>query len=85
MQVSSFTHIDPFRKDPNYPVLQRYLGEWPDSHFFQSPEFLEFIEKVPGYQPVLLLATGADGEFKGSILGVVQADGRARNRGFPAG
>lgn len=82
MQVSSFTHIDPFRKDPNYPVLQRFLGEWPDSHFFQSPEFLEFIAKVPGYQPVLLVATGADGEFKGSILGVVQADGKGPKSWF---
>lgn len=76
MRIKYFSHIDQLRQDPCFPTFEALLEQWPQDHFFQSPEFLEFIAKVPGYKPLLLVCTGDGGEYKGSLMAAIQTDGK---------
>ena len=82
MSISTFHHIEQLKKDPVFPAMEAFLQDWPEDHFFQSPDFLEFIEKVPGHRPLLLVLTGEDGAYQGSLLGVVQSEGKGPKSWF---
>lgn len=58
-------------------AFRDHLDRADQNHFFQSPEFLEFIQPIKGYAPVLFLAVSDDGSVKGSLLAVYQRDGGA--------
>jgi len=75
MPIKQFFDTDQLTKDPCYPAFQDFLDQWADDHFFQSPEFLEFIRAVDGYKPFLLVSCDESGRFKGSLLAVLVYDG----------
>lgn len=72
-QLEKSGHLDAFRK---------FIRQAPTANFFQSPEFLPFIEPVAGYQPFLLLALNDSGEVEGSLAGVIQSDGTGMKAWF---
>jgi len=78
IQVLRYTGYDQLKKSNYFADFQQYIGQAPHANFFQSPEFLQFIEPVRGYKPFILLAVSAGpGKVCGSLLGVVQSDGGA--------
>lgn len=75
MTIKYFTQSSLLRDDPIFPAFEAFIEQAPNAHFFQSPEFLEFIEPVKGYRPVLLIAVNEAGDVEGSLLGAFQSDG----------
>ncbi|MBK7410531.1 MAG: GNAT family N-acetyltransferase [Saprospirales bacterium] len=76
MPIKIFTHTVQLKNDPAaISGLQELLDQSSTDHFFQSPEFFEFIEPVKGYQPILLILKGESGAVEGSLMGAFQRDG----------
>ncbi len=75
MQIRRFTSFSELEKSGLLAAFRQFLEQAPDDNFFQSPEFLKFIEPVHGYQPYLLVAQSDSGAILGSLAGVIQADG----------
>ena len=75
MNIHHFTSQEQLEKSGQLDAFKQFIGQAPTATFFQSPEFLPFIEPVAGYKPFLLLAQTDSGVIKGSIAGVIQSDG----------
>lgn len=75
MQTILFTSYHQLEHSEHYPAFRQFIEQTASGNFFQSPEFLQFIEPVRGYKPFLLLAITASGEIQGSLMGVIQSDG----------
>ena len=75
MQTFLYTQYNQLENSDHFVAFQKFAGQAPNANFFQSPEFLKFIEPVRGYKPFLLIALSDSGEVKGSLLGVIQSDG----------
>jgi len=75
MPVKLYTRFDQLKNDAAGEAFRNFPEKIPQGNFFQSADFFEFISDVPGYQPVLLLATDSAGVLAGSLLGVFQSNG----------
>ena len=75
MQIILFTHFAQLKNSEYFAEFQQFIEQVPAGNFFQSPEFLQFIEPVGGYKPFLWLALSGSGRIQGSLLGVIQSDG----------
>lgn len=75
MQALLYTQYSQLENSDQFAAFQRFAKQAPNANFFQSPEFLKFIEPVRGYKPFLLIALSGTGEVQGSLLGVIQSDG----------
>lgn len=76
MQIQRYTTYHQLAQGEHFAAFRRFLEQAPTDNYFQSPEFFEFIEKVPGYKPFLLLGLDErNGQIIGSLMGVVQSDG----------
>ncbi len=75
MKVECYKDFASLSRTVILDALRRFQAGEPDSGFFQSPEYLEFIHPVRGFRPVLLVARDAQQEVVGSLLGVYQRDG----------
>lgn len=77
MTIERYTDPEGLSAGPSYSAFQAFLDTEPNADFFQAPEFLDFIQPVEGYRPVLFLALDAERQVVGSLLGVYQRDGGA--------
>lgn len=75
MSIITYTSSDQLKNAPHYAGIRAMLDQTPVDHFFQSPEFFEFIEPVKGYKPIILVAADETGAVAGSLLAAFQADG----------
>ncbi len=75
MRIERSTSIEELAASGLDKTLEAYLGSLEQCHFFQSPQFLEFIHPIKGYNPVLFIARSTDGSILGSLLAVHQRDG----------
>lgn len=75
MSITIYTNSDQLKNAPHYDALLNLLDQSPVDHFFQSPQFFEFIEPIKGYKPILLAATDDSGTLNGFLLASFQADG----------
>ncbi len=75
MQIILFTQFTQLKNSEYFAEFQEFIENTPTGNFFQSPEFLQFIEPVRGYKPFLWLSLSAAGRIQGSLLGVIQSDG----------
>ncbi|MBK6931681.1 MAG: hypothetical protein IPH12_12780 [Saprospirales bacterium] len=75
MRTLLYTQYDQLEKSDQFVPFQQFACQAPNANFFQSPEFLKFIEPVRGYKPFLLVALSDSGALNGSLLGVIQSDG----------
>ena len=75
MRIERLSTIEDLRRAPFFKAFEVFMEKDPQAHFFQSPEFIEFIQPVPGFRPVLFIALDDLGNVTGSLLGVHQRDG----------
>lgn len=75
MQFNLFTDFDAFKQNSCSASFQDFLQQNENGNFFQSAEFFQFVEDVPGYQPFLLIARTDSEAILGSLLGVFQSNG----------
>lgn len=75
MQTILYTTYHQLEQSEHYPAFRQFIETTPTGNFFQSPEFLQFIEPVRGYKPFLLIAVDGPGGILGSLMGVIQSDG----------
>lgn len=75
MQTLLFTSYRQLENSDQFAPFQQFIGQAATGNFFQSPQFLQFIEPVRGYKPFLLIAVAGSGEIAGSLMGVIQSDG----------
>ncbi|MCB9284856.1 MAG: GNAT family N-acetyltransferase [Lewinellaceae bacterium] len=75
MSIEIITNSTQLKNTSSTEGMRALLAQSSTDHFFQSPEFFEFIEPVKGYQPILLIAKNDAGEVEGSLLGAFQSDG----------
>lgn len=75
MQIQLYTTYPQFKDTGLTETFGKFIQAHPNGNFFQSADFFEFIEDVPGYRPFLLVATNDKGDIAGSLLGVFQTNG----------
>lgn len=73
MLYSSYADL---KKADLVETLDAFVEAHPNGNYFQSSEFLRFIETVRGYRPFVLLSFNGREALDGVLMGVVQSDGR---------
>jgi hypothetical protein len=75
MTTRLFHTADELRSTGVYDALMAYLAGVPRASFFQSPGFLELLNGVRGFDPVLVVAMDQAGHVHGCLAGTYQRDG----------
>ncbi len=76
MNIIRYDNYSTFSESPHVISTTGFLGQHSNSNFFQSPAFFEFIGAIPGYQPKLWLAVDEQEQVVGTLLGVLQSNGK---------
>ncbi len=82
MQIELYTKAEQLDQSPYEAAFGQFLAQAPTANYFQSPDFLRFIQTVGGYKPFLFLAVTDSGAIAGSLLGVIQSDGKGLKSWF---
>ena len=75
MKIKIFTQPNCLIPEVMQKNFTDFVTKHPKSTFFQGLEFFHFLEGIPGFVPVCIIATGGAQEIMGSILGVIQTNG----------
>jgi lipid II:glycine glycyltransferase (peptidoglycan interpeptide bridge formation enzyme) len=54
---------------------EQFVFTHPQGNFFQTPQFIDFISSIKGYQPVNLIALNSDNIIEGVLCGALQKEG----------
>ena len=76
MQIIRYDNFENFTDSPWKAKATEFIHSHPKGGFFQCPAFFEFIATVPGYQPTLWLVINENDQVVGSLLGVLQSNGK---------
>jgi serine/alanine adding enzyme len=76
MKIKIYTTFSDFRSNGGFEPVGAFLRAHPHGNFFQSPAFFQLTDGLPGHQPVLLVASTEPGTIAGTLLAVLQSNGR---------